>query len=155
MTSITDLYNNIITLVNKYFYKTKEKPAKYEEWLISEYVNGKWYIGEEAPPALTVNNMNWNIGDAYYGNNNYIEFILSASTSIPDQQFQNITVASQIDYEDASADNQIYFYNTGAISSTRPLTLCTVPTTTVNNIIYTGCVVTLETDNSFTIQQLE
>lgn len=46
MTSITDLYNNIIALVNKYFYKTEEKPAKYEEWLQSGYSNGIWYLCE-------------------------------------------------------------------------------------------------------------
>ena len=39
------LYEDLIALVNKYFYKTDEKPAKYNEWLTSEYINGKWYIG--------------------------------------------------------------------------------------------------------------
>ena len=43
------LYNNLITLLSKYFYRRDEKPKKYKEWLISEYSNGKWYIGEEAP----------------------------------------------------------------------------------------------------------
>lgn len=43
------LLENLITLINKYFYKTEEKPVKYNEWLTSEYVNGVWYIGEEPP----------------------------------------------------------------------------------------------------------
>lgn len=30
------LLENIITLVNKYFYKTEEKPVKYYEWLTSD-----------------------------------------------------------------------------------------------------------------------
>lgn len=43
---MSQFYDNIIRLINQYFYRTKEKPDKYGEWLISEYVNGKWYIGE-------------------------------------------------------------------------------------------------------------
>lgn len=41
------LLENIITLINKYFYKTEEKPVKYREWLTSKYINGKWYIQEQ------------------------------------------------------------------------------------------------------------
>ena len=41
------LYENLIALVNKYFYKTDEKPAKYNEWLTNTYSNGKWYICED------------------------------------------------------------------------------------------------------------
>ena len=40
------LRDNLITLLNQSFFKTEEKPAKYMEWLISEYSNGKWYICE-------------------------------------------------------------------------------------------------------------
>lgn len=41
------LYENLIALVNKYFYKTEEKPMKYNEWLTNTYSNGKWYICED------------------------------------------------------------------------------------------------------------
>lgn len=40
------LHDNLINLLNQSFFKTEEKPAKYMEWLESEYLNGKWYIGE-------------------------------------------------------------------------------------------------------------
>ena len=46
------LRDNLINLLNQSFFKTEEKPAKYMEWLISEYSNGKWYIGEEAPTGI-------------------------------------------------------------------------------------------------------
>ena len=40
------LRDNLITLLNKYFYKKEEKPKKYKEWLTSQYENGTWYLGE-------------------------------------------------------------------------------------------------------------
>ena len=40
------LLDNINDLVNKYFYKTTDKPVKYNEWLDEYYFNGKWYIGD-------------------------------------------------------------------------------------------------------------
>lgn len=42
---MTQLYNNITRLLNEYFYKTVEKPVKYNEWLDEYYFNGIWYIG--------------------------------------------------------------------------------------------------------------
>ena len=53
---MSQLLENLITLVNKYFYKTEEKPVKYSEWLTSEYKNGIWYIGEKAIPFFGVRN---------------------------------------------------------------------------------------------------
>ena len=41
------LYEDLIALVNKYFYKTEEKPAKYNEWLQNGYSNGTWYLCED------------------------------------------------------------------------------------------------------------
>lgn len=39
------LRDNLITLLNKYFYKREEKPVKYSQWLTSQYENGTWYLG--------------------------------------------------------------------------------------------------------------
>lgn len=45
MTSISNLYKNLTTLLSSYFYKRGEKPEKYEEWMTSIYKNGIWYLG--------------------------------------------------------------------------------------------------------------
>lgn len=50
------LYEDLVTLIHKYFYKTEEKPETYYEWLISEYKNGIWYIGEKAKPFFGIRN---------------------------------------------------------------------------------------------------
>lgn len=44
---MTQFYDNITQLLNKYFYKTEEKPTKYNEWVTSYYSNGKWYLCED------------------------------------------------------------------------------------------------------------
>ena len=44
---MSDLLDNIISFTHTYFYKTEEKPVKYNEWLKTGYSNGIYYIGED------------------------------------------------------------------------------------------------------------
>lgn len=131
MTSITDLYNNIIALLGNYFYKTEEKPIKYNEWLTSEYINGRWYIGEEGPSIVTpiitdktyeqISNAPIAYGVTIYGENIPVgaDIDISSSTNIAGVGIQN---------------NQITFVMVGGISSVT----ISIPTyfDNENNILY-------------------
>lgn len=92
------LRDNLITLISKYFYKREEKPEKYEEWLISEYVNGKWYIGEEVP-SQTVINQSLPLEDRiemYYARRSS-QYIMRIYNAIPENINDNQTISLKVE----------------------------------------------------------
>ncbi|MBO5180123.1 MAG: hypothetical protein J6B87_07265 [Clostridia bacterium] len=94
----TLLYKNLITLIHKYFYKTEEKPEKYYEWLTSGYVNGKWYIGEEAPSQTVINQslpLEDRIEMYYVGHGP--QYIMRIYNAIPESFNDNQTVSLKVE----------------------------------------------------------
>jgi len=141
------LLENIIIFINKYFYKTEEKPVKYAEWLTSEYTNGVWYICEDNIPTpvpgdggvIQIINMNWRIAEAWRGNGeDYC--IIRCDTSFPNEQYNNIIwsqyVESHHTYEDNTLLDMDFDYNANIPTGT---IIATIPDTQVNNKLYKGC----------------
>ena len=149
----TLLYENLVTLIHKYFYKTEEKPEKYYEWLTSEYVNGVWYICEEnIPPIPTVLDMEWEIfNEDHYSN--YLYFTIKAAIDIPYEMYNNIelntTDLPSLEYYDDSS-TMISVVATQSFPNSYTI-ICTIPTTTIDNNIYVGCQI-IWTGNELIIQ---
>ena len=135
MTSITDLYNNIIALLGNYFYKTEEKPTKYNEWLTSEYANGKWYIGEEAPEISIFSQNIESVEATPLQANAIYRVVIYCGTDIDDNQLKTGWAFS------SPSNHMIIFAGTIdriALQQTQTITIEPY-LDSENNIFYTGC----------------
>lgn len=134
------LYENLIALVNKYFYKTEEKPIKYSEWLISEYINGKWFLGE--PVQYTVIQQSIISVEEHYDNGTYQCYI---TVSIGDSR-QGIDAYPYIEadiHEEGEDVSKLNSYDNEFIIQTNfsPRTITISPYTDKDKgIKYNGCV---------------
>lgn len=138
------LRNNLITLLSKYFYRKEEEIKKYEEWLISIYENGTWYLGVKTieQEIINVEKTIIKMGSPYV-----IGFTITLN-KVNNQQEFNTNLGSISNVTIDENNNQIYFTCTfGGIYTNNLIFTLKKYYDEENNKLYKGCSGEINNDN--------